>query len=105
MNIDSALKNLDSPIQSIEEDLLQRSGFVENLCRIFQTASPNESAVFALHGEWGSGKTSVKNLLLKELEKRGEASPIPIEFNPWAFSGQDQVLEAFFTEIAKAVLE
>ena len=103
MNIETALKNLDKPIQSVEEDLLQRSGFVENLCRIFETASPDESAVFALHGEWGSGKTSVKNLLVKELAKRGDKSPIAIDFNPWAFSGQDQILEAFFSEIGKAI--
>jgi predicted KAP-like P-loop ATPase len=103
MHIEAALKNLDRPIQSIEEDLLQRSGFVENLCRIFETALPDESAVFALYGEWGSGKTSVKNLLIKELSNRGEKSPIAIDFNPWAFSGQDQVLEAFFSEIGKSI--
>jgi predicted KAP-like P-loop ATPase len=103
MSIEAALKNLDQPIQSIEEDLLQRSGFVENLCRIFSNTSPDESAVFALLGEWGSGKTSVKNLLVKELAKRDEKSPISIEFNPWAFSGQDQVLEAFFFEIGKSI--
>ena len=103
MNIEAALKNLDNPIHLTEEDLLQRGDFVKNLCRTFQAASPNESAVFALHGEWGSGKTSAKNLLLMELKKGGKQSPIPIEFNPWAFSGQDQVLEAFFTEIGKAL--
>ena len=103
MSIETALKNLDKPIQSVEEDLLQRSGFVENLCRIFETASPDESSVFALHGEWGSGKTSVKNLLVKKLAKRGDNSPIAIDFNPWAFSGQDQVLEAFFSEIGKSI--
>ncbi len=103
MSIKDALRNLDTPIQSFEEDLLQRRGFVESLCRIFEVASPDESTVFALYGEWGSGKTSVKNLLIKELGSRGDKSPLPIEFNPWAFSGQDQVLEAFFSEIGKAI--
>jgi Cdc6-like AAA superfamily ATPase len=103
MDIETALKNLDSPIQTFEEDLLQRQGFVESLCRIFEAAPPDESTVFALYGEWGSGKTSVKNLLKKSLADQGEKTPLPIEFNPWAFSGQDQVLEAFFTEIGKAI--
>ncbi len=103
MNITATLKNLDNPIQSMEEDLLQRSGFVDNLCRIFEAASPDDCTIFALHGEWGSGKTSVKNLLIKDLEKRGDKSPIVVEFNPWAFSGQDQVLEAFFSEIGKSI--
>lgn len=103
MKIESALKNLDNPIQSFEEDLLQRRGFVQLLCRIFGAASSDESTVFALHGEWGSGKTSVKNLLKKELTAKGDKAPIPIEFNPWAFSGQDQVLEAFFSEVGKTL--
>jgi Cdc6-like AAA superfamily ATPase len=103
MNIDAALKNLDSPIQSFEEDLLQRRGYVESLCRILETPSPEESTVFALYGEWGAGKTSVKNLLKNELAGQGDRAPMPIEFNPWAFSGQDQVLEAFFSEISKSI--
>lgn len=41
MNFEVALKNLDNPIQTFDEDLLQRRGYVENLCRIFQTASPD----------------------------------------------------------------
>jgi hypothetical protein len=59
--------------------------------------------VFALYGEWGSGKTSVKNLLKEELAAQGDKGPILIEFNPWAFSGQDQVLEAFFSEVGKTL--
>ena len=68
MNINAALKNLDKPIQSVEEDLLQRSDFVENLCRIFETASSD------VHSPWRMGrrKTSVKNLLVKELPNLGE---------------------------------
>ena len=41
--------------------------------------------------------------LKQELAARGPKSPIPIEFNAWAFSGQDQVLEAFFSEIGKGI--
>jgi predicted KAP-like P-loop ATPase len=103
MNIEAALKNLDNPIETFEQDLLQRVGFAENFCQILAAASPNESNVFALNGEWGSGKTSVKNLIKNELSRSGEKAPFVIEFNPWAFSGQDQVLEAFFSEIAKII--
>lgn len=103
MNIEGALKNLDNPIQTFEEDLLQRRGFVQSLCGILEAVSPDESNVFALYGEWGSGKTSVKNLLAKELANGGDKTPLPIEFNPWAFSGQDQVMEAFFSEVSKAI--
>jgi len=103
MNIEAALKNFDNPIETLEQDLLQRSGFVENFCQILAAAPTSESNVFALYGEWGSGKTSVKNLIKIQLNKGAEKAPLVIEFNPWAFSGQDQVLEAFFSEIGKLI--
>lgn len=103
MNIEGALKNWDNPIQRFEEDLLQRSGFVEEFYRILSAVSDNESNVFALYGEWGSGKTSVKNLLKLKLETLGDGGFHTIEFNPWEFSGQNHVLEAFFNEVSRAI--
>lgn len=86
-------------------DLLGRRDFVENLARILSVPCPNETSVFALYGEWGSGKTFVKDLLVRELLVRGNEAPLSIEFNPWAFSAQDQVMEAFFNEVSKAIGE
>jgi predicted KAP-like P-loop ATPase len=103
MKIRASLKSFDNPIASYEEDLLKRRGFVRQLSQILAEASPNQSNVFALYGEWGAGKTSVINLLKLELEKVGKDAPLAIEFNPWVFSAQDQLLEAFFSEVGQAI--
>jgi hypothetical protein len=102
MNLEAALKTLDNPIEYFEEDVLKRRSYVENICRILQTPTLRESNVFSINGEWGSGKTSVKNLILRQFSEI-ENRPIIVDFNPWAFSGQDQVLEAFFSEVAKGI--
>ena len=34
----------------------------------------NDSLVVSLHGDWGSGKSSIKNMALNELEKADEES-------------------------------
>jgi predicted KAP-like P-loop ATPase len=48
-------------------------------------------------GAWGSGKTSFINLARGELE----ASAITVlDFNPWMFSGAEQLLHSFFSEIS-----
>jgi predicted KAP-like P-loop ATPase len=95
---------LDNPIELFEEDFLHRGGFVKNLARIVADAPVSGSTVFALCADWGSGKTSVKNLLKLHFAKDwGTGGPLVVEFNPWAFSGQDQVLEAFFSEVGKAI--
>lgn len=101
--IERALEQFDSPITKAEEDLLERSGFVDSVARILKAAPTTESNVFALYGEWGSGKTSLKNLIIQQLGTLVESNSVVVEFNPWAFSGQDQVLEAFFTEISKSL--
>lgn len=105
MNAAKLLENLDNPIRTFEEDLLRRGAFISNLAKIVGTAPQNESNVFAVYGPWGSGKTSINNLLRLELEKLGERSPLIVNFNPWAFSGQDQLLEAFFSEVGKGIGE
>ncbi|MDQ3571459.1 MAG: KAP family NTPase [Actinomycetota bacterium] len=51
----------------------------------------------AVLGPWGSGKTSFINLARKRFAERG----VPVlEFNPWMFSGAEQLVAAFFTEIS-----
>jgi predicted KAP-like P-loop ATPase len=55
--------------------------------------------VIGLDGPWGCGKTSIKNLVLEELG-RTETNKIQIiDFNPWQWAGQDQLGQAFFSQI------
>lgn len=66
MTSDSS-QNLDTPINDPEKDLLDRKGFAEQTAKLFKNWKGNDSLVVALYGEWGSGKTSVKNLILDQL--------------------------------------
>lgn len=89
----------DRPIGSIEEDLLGRAPFAESLASAIKGWKGNESLVIALYGPWGSGKSSVKNMALQSLRSADADSPLIVEFNPWQWSGQNQLVEAFFREI------
>ena len=48
-------------------------------------------------GPWGSGKTSFVNLAKAEFERVG--API-LDINPWMFSGTQQLVESFFSELS-----
>ncbi len=89
----------DRPISSIEEDLLGRAPFAKSLASAIKGWQGNESLVVAMYGPWGSGKSSVKNMVLQTLRLAETNCPLIIEFNPWQWSGQDQLAEAFFQEI------
>lgn len=93
------LFSADRSIGSIEEDLLGRGPFAESLATAIKGWRGNESLVVALYGPWGSGKSSVKNMVLQTLRSADPNCPLIIEFNPWQWSVQDQLAEAFFREI------
>jgi len=57
----------------------------------------NEGAVVGVLGPWGSGKTSFVNLVRRHLENSGVKV---FDFNPWMFSGADQLVDAFFVEVS-----
>lgn len=91
----------DRPIQSTAEDLLGRAPFAQALAQAIRGWRGNDSLVIALYGPWGSGKSSIKNMALESLrDDPGDATtPVIVEFNPWEWSGQHRLMEAFFEEI------
>ena len=78
------------------DERLRRTGFADALAA--QIASAGQSGVvMALTGPWGSGKTSLLNLIDERL---GELpNTIVVRFNPWYFSGTEQLLQHFFSEM------
>lgn len=90
---------LDKPITDTENDFLNRNDFAIKLAKSISNWRNKESWVIALTGDWGSGKTSIKNLMVKELKKAGNPIHI-IEFSPWEWASQESINQAFFNEIS-----
>lgn len=88
----------DNPIQSSAEDRLDRLPFAQTLAGELRHLDPREGCVVGILGPWGSGKTSLINLTVEQLQT-APAYPV-IYFNPWMFSGADQLVERFFQELA-----
>ncbi len=57
----------------------------------------SQGAVVGVLGPWGSGKTSLVNLTRDEFEAAGVTI---LDFNPWMFSGAEQLVASFFVELA-----
>lgn len=94
----------DVAIADVEQDRLERAPFARSLARSIHNLDTQDSFVFGLCGPWGSGKTSVLNLVLAELKSiGGDGSPIVVHFNPWWFSGKHQLLESFLNQLAAAL--
>jgi predicted KAP-like P-loop ATPase len=79
----------DRPIISHKEDLLGRAGFAESLASAIKSWTGHDSLVIALYGPWGSGKSSIKNIIIESLRISKEDCPYIVEFNPWQWAGQE----------------
>ena len=91
----------DQPIESVDEDRLRRSKFAARLAAQVEAAR-KPGLVIALTGPWGSGKTSLLNLVGAQLDR--EANTI-VKFNPWYFSGTEQLIQHFFGEMGSQIAE
>lgn len=95
----------DRPILSHEQDCLGRTVFAKYLARCLLDHQLPESVAIGLYGASGSGKTSVINLTLEEIRLAAsslleEEKPIILNFSPWSYSGQNQLIYSFFRRLS-----
>jgi predicted KAP-like P-loop ATPase len=92
-----ATARADNPIRRLDEDALGRASVARAFARQVLGLDASEGVVVGVLGPWGSGKTSFVNLARPEFER---ASVPVLEFNPWMFSGAQQLVESFFVELS-----
>lgn len=87
----------DNPITKSEDDALGRTKPARSFAEQVLALDSTEGVVVGVLGPWGSGKTSFVNLARERLK---DAGVTVLEFNPWMFSGADQLVQAFFVELS-----
>lgn len=96
----------DAPIVRKEEDRLNRSGFASQLAEIILGMDAEDGLCVSINGAWGSGKTSVINLVENELKEIGGGNaPIILHFSPWNFVTTEQLFQQFFSLLADKFTE
>jgi predicted KAP-like P-loop ATPase len=93
----------DRPIESVDADVLGRSSFATRLAASIGAWKDKDSLVIALQGGWGTGKTSVKNMVLEKLRACPSQCPYIVEFSPWQVSGTGTLVGNFFQELGLAL--
>lgn len=93
----------DRPIERGADDLFGRRPFAENIAATIANWGGSESLTIAISGAWGSGKSSLKNMILEVLPKDPKTRPYAVEFNPWKYATPVETANAFFREISIAL--
>lgn len=93
----------DVPIQNQSEDLFEYEKFTQRLVSCLKEFRSKDGLVVALNGEWGSGKTSVINLIKTELAK--DENLKVVSYSYWWYEGKKEVISAFLFGLSEAIGE
>lgn len=90
----------EKPIKDKNEDKLKRNRFAINLAQNINNYNYEESITIGLMGSWGSGKSSIINMVKSDIDL---SKIIVVEFNPWYFSGRKQLISDFFEMLSDSI--
>jgi predicted KAP-like P-loop ATPase len=85
----------DRPVTALGDDQLDRGAYARLLATEVLVAPSDAGFVVGLTGPWGSGKTTALHFLEQEIRDRATV----LWFNPWLFSGAEQLVALFFAEV------
>lgn len=92
----------DKPINCLDEDRLHRKSFAKHLAQAIVSYTSEDNFTIGLCGKWGTGKTSIINMVVEEINSLTEQDinkPIIVMFNPWNYSDKTQLINQFFQTI------
>lgn len=92
----------DLPITKSSKDELNRGFFVKSLAHVLLQSSFPASFTVGLYGAWGSGKTSLLNMIIENVEK-ANSEIVVLRFNPWLCSDSRQLIIQFFKQLSGAI--
>ncbi len=95
----------DRPKDRLADDRLGHAAFARALSHSIASMKQHDGIVLAINGPWGSGKTSAANMVVDALSEIALSQPLEepvfvVRFNPWWFSGQEDLVRAFFDEVS-----
>lgn len=90
---------LDRAINDSNEDILGRKSFAKRLAEFINKYEQKDSYSMGITGKWGSGKTSIINMLKKDLN----SNILVYNFNPWDISIRKQLFGDFFSGMSSVL--
>ena len=82
----------DIPLDDPADDSFGYAPFAKLLAEAIVANKNPRGLVLAVHGKWGSGKSSLLNFIKHDLNLLpADQRPVMVDFNPWWFEGREQI--------------
>ncbi|MEY4578176.1 MAG: hypothetical protein RL701_2879 [Pseudomonadota bacterium] len=91
----------DVPIASLDDAVPSQRRLVVALKNTIDNSDTAPPLTIALHGRWGTGKSSIMQMLRGELQ--GTARYVDVWFNAWRFHRESQLAPALLQSIVDAI--
>lgn len=94
--------NGDRSLIDPDKDQLGYKSISMHIAKAICKMSPPEGLVIGLYGDWGAGKSTVLNFIEEYIGREPVQTnkPIVIRFNPWWFSGREDLARLFLEQLA-----
>lgn len=87
--------------KDVDYDLLKRNKIIGDLFNSINYCKNKERFIISLTGQWGSGKTTILNIIKKQLNN--ENIIVVDNFETWKYSNDKALIYGMFDEIMKAI--
>lgn len=88
-----------------QDDRLGYAPFAKRIARVIISLAAPNGYVIGIHGQWGSGKSTMLNFILAHLDKHNieheDDEVVYIDFRPWIVSGHQDLIVAFFKVLSE----
>ena len=104
MSEEMKFSSSDKPVSQPKQDIFGYAHFAKTLADSLTKMDTVEGLVISINGPWGCGKTSVINFIKYFLDNEpDDKKPYIISFNPWLFTGQEDLIENFLSEMLSEI--
>lgn len=89
----------DSPIEGADDDRYGVTGFADSIAKSITRMHKPVGTTIALNGPWGSGKSSVVNLIRAALAQSASDKLVVSDFKCWWYRGEEALALAFLQSL------
>lgn len=93
----------DLPIEKLKDDRLGFEVLATQIANVIADKGSSEGLVVGVEGRWGSGKSSLVNLVVDCLSQPTASQPLIVRFQPWLVGERDLLLHTLLRELRSSL--
>lgn len=95
----------DAAKKTITDDKFDLSEIAHSIAALLMNRVSADGYTIGISGEWGSGKTTLVNFVVEDIEKKKSLTHKIMRFDPWLVGKRDILIHEFFNGLLAKIVE